>query len=78
MQLEKHEGLIDYSTGNVVFYKFLFESIFQAGEFLGSIKPGNYKGWVNGDAYGLIDLDSGWVYTNLEWYPPNTICVTSI
>lgn len=78
IRFEKHDGYIDHSTGNVAFYKLLFESILHVGDFLGPLEPGNYRGWVEGDRYGLIDLDSGWVYTDLEWHPPNTIQVIHI
>ena len=49
IRFEKHDGFIDYSTGNVAFYKLLFESILHVGDFLGPLEPGNYRGWVQGD-----------------------------
>jgi hypothetical protein len=57
---EKHEGCIDYATGQVEFYKLIFQNIIYASKFLSGLEPGNYQGWVcEGDgSYGLIDLDS--------------------
>ena len=70
---EKHNGLLDVSNGSVMFYMMVFQSILHVREFLGAIEPGNYKGWVHDGRYGLLDIDSGWIYVDLEWHPPNSI-----
>ena len=72
MKFEKHDGIIDYSSGRVAFYKLMFDNIFQGGNFIRRIKPGNYQGWVRGKKFGLVDLDSGWIYTNFRWHPPKS------
>jgi len=73
IQFEKHDGFMDFSSGCVEFYKLVFTSIFHVRKFLGSVKPGNYTGWVNGTQFGLVDLDSGWIYMDRAWFPPNSL-----
>ena len=64
IEFEKHLGTMNTSIGTVVFYNLEFENIFQAGEFLKDISPGNYKGWVKDDGtFGLIDVETNDVYT---------------
>ncbi len=64
---------MDFSDGTVVFYKLIFKNIIDAGNFLRELDPGNYKGWVQGDHFGIVDLDTGWIYSNFDWHPPNSI-----
>jgi hypothetical protein len=73
IRFEKHHGTMDFSDGTVVFYKLIFKNIIDAGNFLRELDPGNYKGWVQGDHFGIVDLDTGWIYSNFDWHPPNSI-----
>lgn len=73
VRFEKHQGELNFSDGTAVFYNLIFKNIIQAGNFLRHLNPGNFKGWVNDEQFGVVDLDSGWIYTNSSWYPPNSI-----
>ncbi len=64
---------MNFSDGTATFYNLTFKDIIVAGNFLRDLKPGNFKGWVTHNTFGLVDLDSGWIYTNSEWYPPNSL-----
>ena len=59
IKFEKHPGMMDMDTKNVVFYKLVFDNIINAGKVLRDLPPGNYEGWVNGVEFGVIDLDTG-------------------
>jgi hypothetical protein len=56
---------MDAKSGNVSFYKLVFQNILQAATFLRHVQPGNYEGWVNhdDDQFGIRDLDTGIIYT---------------
>ena len=59
IEFEKHPGFMDMETKCVSFYNLLFDNLFHAGKFLDHIHPGNYKGWVQGEEFGIIDLNTG-------------------
>ncbi len=73
IQFEKHHGVMDSSTGSVTFYKLIFNNMIEASKFLKDLDPGNYQGWVRGDHFGVVDLDTEWIYSNFDWHPPNSI-----
>jgi hypothetical protein len=73
IQFEKHQGTLNTSDGTVVFYKLIFKNIIDASNFLRHLDPGNYEGWVHGDLFGIVDSDTGWIYSNFDWHPPNSI-----
>lgn len=66
IEFEKHKGLMDFSDNSVIFYNLRFKNIVDVKDFFNTLKPGNYKGWVKDDKFGLINLDSGVIFTYLD------------
>ena len=64
---------MNFSDGAVMFYNLIFLNIIHATNFFRHLDPGNYEGWIKDDLYGIVDLDTGWIYSNFDWHPPNSI-----
>ena len=73
IQFEKHHGIMNTSNGTVTFYNLVFLNIIHASNFFRHLDPGNYDGWVKDDLFGIVDLDTGWIYSNSDWHPPNNL-----